>query len=111
MSVLDWIAVQVRALAATAHGMSSIVGLLIGIFLAETIAHMLPQQMNPYEADRLTRLSCFGVSSCVTFALDVSLLGFCLAILTGLAGPTLHQFGSRWLYAKFPDTQPKAMKP
>lgn len=111
LGIGDWLLTQFRAIIATTHGVSSVIGILIGIFLSEFIAHMLPPRMDSYAADRLTRLVCFGASSCATFALDVSLLGFFLAMLTGLAGPTLHQVGSRWLYSKFPQTKPEALKP
>jgi len=109
--MLDFLAVQIRTILANAHGAASVLALIAGIFLAETLAHMLPRTMDAYAADRITRLTCFGVSSCMTFWLDATAVGFCLAITTGLAGPTLHQMGTRWFYTRYPDLIPKAYKP
>lgn len=111
MGIADWIVVQIRALLASTHGFACIVGIAIGVALAETITHFLPPAMSAYAADRVGRLICFGVSAIATFAMDTSVAGFCLALLTGLAGPSLHQFGTRWLYARFPSLQPKALIP
>lgn len=111
LSIGDWLVIQLRALAANVHGFASLVGIAIGIALAETITHFLPPKMDAYAADRIARLLCFGVSAIATFAMDTSVAGFCLALLTGLAGPSLHQFGTRWLYARFPSLQPKALIP
>lgn len=108
--MLDWIAIQIRAILANAHGFPSVIAIAAGILLSETLAHMLPRSMDAYAADRVTRLTCFGVSSCMTFWLDATAIGFCLAIVTGLAGPTLHQMGARWFYSRYPDLIPKAMK-
>lgn len=109
--MLDWLAIQVRTILQNAHGYPFVIALAAGIFLAEALAHILPPGMDSYAADRLTRLTCFGVSACMSFWLDATAIGFCIAITTGLAGPTVHQLATRWLYSKFPQTKPEALKP
>lgn len=86
------------------------VGLLVGLAATEAIAHMLPPKMPAWEADRMTRLLVFGIAMCCSFALQPTVLGLVMALFVGLAAPTVHQFGTRWLYSKFPNLQPKALQ-
>lgn len=110
-AILRWITEALRALLTGVHGFAVFVGIAIGIALAEFLAHMLPPGMDSYYADRITRLVCLGVSLCSTFALDVSLAGFFLALLAGLAGPTAHGFILRYVNARWPNLTPKALIP
>jgi hypothetical protein len=109
--MLDFLAVQIRTILANTHGAASLMGLAAGVFLSAALPYLLPQKMDPYLAERTSRLSCFGLSACINFSQDPSAVGFCLAIITGLAGPTIWQFVTRWLYARYPSIEPKALKP
>lgn len=91
------------------HASAAAIGVLIGVALSEALAHVLPPGMNAYAADRITRLVCFGVSLTSTFALDATLQGFFLALLAGLAGPTLHGLILRYVNARWPNLTPKAL--
>lgn len=109
MGPFDWLAVQFRSLLATTHGFASIIGILIGVACTEAISHFLPPTMPAYYADRLTRLLAGGLSCIATFALDVSMAGFFLAILTGLASPTVHGMALRYINSRWPSLTPKAL--
>lgn len=91
------------------HGAATVLGIVVGVFLTEFFAHILPPDMNAYSADRLTRLVCLGVSMTTTFALDATLVGFFLALLAGLAGPTVHGFVLRYIASRWPNLVPKAL--
>lgn len=93
------------------HAFAWLLGIAIGVALAEFLAHMLPPNMDSYYADRLTRLVCLGVSGCVTFALDTTLTGFFLAGLSGLASPTVHGFLLRYVAFRWPRLTPRALMP
>lgn len=99
--LLIWQEPQVRGVMA---------GLLIGIFATEAIAHMLHPSMDPVAADRRIRLLVFGISTCMAFLLVPSRHGLVWAVMTGLASPTLHQFGTRFVYSRWPWAEPKALK-
>lgn len=99
--LLIWQDPQVRGVAA---------GLLIGIFAAESIAHMLPPSMEAAKADRLTRLLVFGLATVMAFLLVPSRHGLVWAVMTGVASPTLHQLGTRFIYSRWPWAEPKALK-
>ncbi len=105
----DWLVTQFRAIVSNTHGAASLLGIAIGVLLTEFLAHMLPPTMPAYYADRLTRLCCFGTSMIVTFAMDVSLTGLFLAILAGLAGPTVHGVALRYIAARWPSLTPKSL--
>lgn len=92
---------QVRAIVA---------GLAVGIAATESLAHMLPRDMEPYAADRLVRLIVFGVALCSAFSLAPTTRGFIWALFVGLSAPTLYSLGTRALYARWPALQPKALQ-
>lgn len=106
-----WLWEALTGLLQTQHGAAVLLGISIGVLLAETLAHCLPPAMDSYYADRLTRLTCFGVSLTSTFSLDASLHGFFLAVLAGLAGPTLHGVMLRYIAARWPSRTPQALIP
>lgn len=108
-AILRWLWEALLGLVSSVHGSAAFIGILIGVALAEFLAHMLPPGMDSYAADRITRLVCLGVSMCSTFALDVTPVGFFLALLAGLAGPTLHGFTLRFVFARWPNFTPKAL--
>lgn len=110
-AILRWLWEALKALLTSAHGFAAFIGIAIGVALAEFLAHMLPPGMDSYYADRITRLVCLGVSLCSTFALDATLPGFFLAMLAGLAGPTVHGFTLRYINARWPNYTPKALIP
>lgn len=107
--MLDWIAIQLRSIIGNTHGAACLLGIAIGVFLTECLAHVLPPTMPAYYADRLTRLCCFGTSMIVTFAMDVTLTGLFLAVLAGLAGPTVHGVTLRYIAARWPSLTPKSL--
>lgn len=86
------------------------VGMLVGLAATEAIAHMLPPSMPAWEADRMIRLLVLGIAMCSSFALQPTVLGLVLALFSGLAAPTVYQFGTRWLYDKWPSLRPKALR-
>jgi hypothetical protein len=108
-AIVRWAWEQLLALFALAHTFSAALGIAIGVALSEFLAHMLPPNMDSYYADRITRLVCLGVSMCATFALDPTTIGFFLAMLAGLAGPTVHGFTLRYVNAHWPNFTPKAL--
>lgn len=110
-AILRWFWEALLSLIASVHGSAAVVGIAIGVALSEFLAHMLPPGMDSYYADRITRLVCLGVSLCTTFALDATLLGFFLALLAGLAGPTVHGFMLRYVNARWPNLTPRALIP
>lgn len=109
LSILDWIWLKLVELFSSTHGFAALLGVLIGVFLTEALAHMLPPGMNAYAADRITRLVCFGASLCATLALDPTVRGAVLALLAGLAGPTLHGLFLRYVNARWPNLTPRAL--
>jgi hypothetical protein len=109
VAILEWVWKSILILVASAHALSCLLGIAIGIMLAEFLAHMLPAKMDSYYADRVTRLVCLGVSLLTTFALDTTTIGLFLAVLSGLAGPTMHGFLLRWVAFRWPKYTPKAL--
>jgi hypothetical protein len=105
VAILRWVMDAMKGV----HAFATLIGILLGVALAEFMAHMLPPEMNAYTADRLTRLICLGVSLTTTFALDSTLPGFFLALLAGLAGPTVHGFTLRYVNHHWPNFTPKAL--
>lgn len=110
-AILRWLWEALLGLVASVHGSAAVIGILIGVALAEFLAHMLPPGMDSYAADRITRLVCLGVSMCSTFALDATLVGFFLAMLAGLAGPTVHGVMLRYIAFRWPNLTPRALIP
>ena len=110
-AILKWCWEAILGVLHTAGGAAVVLGLLIGIALAEALAQLLPPAMDAYTAVRITRLSCFGASLTTTFTLDATLTGFYLAVLAGLAGPTVHGAALRIVAARWPAFAPKALIP
>jgi hypothetical protein len=110
-AIVRWAWEQILALFALAHTFSAALGIAIGVALSEFLAHMLPPNMDSYYADRITRLVCLGVSMCATFALDPTTIGFFLAMLAGLAGPTVHGVLIRFVAFRWPNLIAKALIP
>lgn len=108
-SILDWIWLKLEAVVSSVSAFAVLMGICIGVALAEALAHCLPPTMAAYAADRITRLVCFGASLCATLALDPSVRGAVLAVLAGLAGPTLHGFVLRYINNRWPNWTPKAL--
>lgn len=109
LAFLDWAYLKLEAIFAGVHAFAALMGVLVGVALTEAMAHALPPSMPAYNADRLTRLVCFGVSSITTLALDTTVRGAVLALLAGLAGPTLHGFLLRYVNARWPALTPPAL--
>lgn len=109
--MLEWTWTQLQALWQYPEFQAVVVGFLLGVSLTEAVAHFLPPQMNAWEAERVVRLIAFGVATIGGFSLDPTMLGLMLAVVNGLVTPTAHHFGKRWLYGRWPQLEPKALKP
>jgi hypothetical protein len=111
LAILKWAWAALLDVLSGLHAGACVLGIVVGVALAEFLAHMLPPGMDSYYADRITRLVCLGVSLCTTFALDPSMIGFFLALLSGLAGPTVHGFMIRWVAFRYPNLVARALIP
>lgn len=88
-----------------------LIALGVGGFGTEFLAHMLPRNMDPWQADRVVRLISLGLAWTTAFAIVTTPVGFFVGLFAGLAAPTLYSFATRAIYARWPALKPEALKP
>lgn len=110
LAIADWITIKLQAALAHEGAFAAIVALTLGVFVSESIIRIIPADYSTFRAQRLLRLIAGGTALCAGFALQPSARGFLIAMVCGLAGPTVHDLAFGWLYARWPSLKPPVLK-
>ena len=110
LAIADWIAVKLQAALGHEAAFAAIVALVLGVFVSESIVRMIRADYSTYRAQRLLRLIAGGTELCAGFALEPDVRGFIVAMICGLAGPTMHDLLFGWLYSRWPALKPKVLR-
>ena len=110
LSIADWIFVKLSAALQHDVTFAAIVALVLGVFVSESVVRVIPADYSTFRAQRLLRLIAGGTALCAGFALQPTAQGFLIAMVCGLAGPTMHDLAFGWLYARWPSLKPPVLK-
>ena len=89
---------------------AAFLALLVGIALAEWLAHMLPSRLQAQIAERIVRVCVLLLVTGGAYKLHPTTIGAGWALFAGLASVSIHHHLQSWAYAKWPSLQPKALR-
>lgn len=84
--------------------------LVLGMGIVEFTARMLPANMSPTIAIRLSWAAAFILSFAVGTLLNHTDFGIAIALTIAVCAPSMQVYVMRWLYARLPQLQPQSMK-
>lgn len=86
-----------------------IITLALGMGLVEFTARMLPANMAPTIAVRVSWTVAFAVSCAVGSLLNHTDFGLAVALTISILAPSAQVYLMRFLYARYPQLQPQSM--